>query len=155
MKRLLGSWVFIITMVLIDLYVFQSLKLVTSTLSPKWRFGIHAAYWSFTAAAVILFLVIPYVQFESIPKFIRIYVIAILFGFFIAKFIAMIFFLLDDVRRILQWSGLKTYQLVKGENIETDSISRSLFFIVVGNWSGWGTLWHSIIWLWKQIQVSD
>jgi uncharacterized protein len=138
MKRLLGSWVFIITMVLIDLYVFQSLKLVTSTLSPKWRFGIHTAYWSFTAAAVILFLVIPYVQFESIPKFIRIYVIAILFGFFIAKFIAMIFFLVDDVRRILQWGGLKTYQLVKGENGATDSISRSLFLSWLGIGVGGG-----------------
>ena len=138
MKRLLGSWLFIITMVLIDLYVFQSLKLVTSALSPKWRLGIHAAYWSFTAAAVILFLVIPYVQFENIPKFIRIYVIAILFGFFIAKFIAMIFFLVDDVRRILQWGGLKTYQLVKGENGSTDFISRSLFLSWLGIGVGGG-----------------
>lgn len=91
MKRLLGSWIFIITMILIDLYVFQSLKLVTASLSPKLRLVIHAAYWSFTVAAIVLFLVIPYIQFESLPAFVRVYVIAILFGFFIAKFIAMIF----------------------------------------------------------------
>lgn len=138
MKRLLGSWIFIITMVLIDLYVFQSLKLVTASLSPKLRLVIHAAYWSFTVAAIILFLVIPYIQFESLPSFVRVYVIAILFGFFIAKFIAMIFFLVDDARRLLQWGGVKTYQLVKGESTPTDAISRSLFLSWLGIGVGGG-----------------
>jgi predicted MPP superfamily phosphohydrolase len=138
MKRLLGSWIFIITMVLIDLYVFQSLKLVTASLSSKLRLGIHIAYWSFTAAAIILFLIIPYIQFEALPKFIRVYVIAILFGFFIAKFIAMIFFLVDDARRLLQWGGIKTYQLVKGETTSTDAISRSLFLSWLGIGVGGG-----------------
>jgi len=138
MKRLLGSWIFIITMVLIDLYVFQSLKLVTASLSPKLRLVIHAAYWSFTVAAIILFLIIPYIQFESLPAFVRVYVIAILFGFFIAKFIAMIFFLVDDARRLLQWGGVKTYQLVKGESTPTDAISRSLFLSWLGIGVGGG-----------------
>ena len=144
MKRLLGSWIFIITMVLIDLYVFQSLKLVTSSLSSKLRLGIHIAYWSFTAAAIILFLIIPYIQFEALPKFIRVYVIAILFGFFIAKFIAMIFFLVDDARRLLQWGGVKTYQLVKGETSQTDSISRSLFLSWLGIGVG-GSLFGALL----------
>ncbi|MFZ9743510.1 MAG: metallophosphoesterase [Chitinophagaceae bacterium] len=138
MKRLLGSWIFIIIMVLIDLYVFQSLKLVTSSLSTKLRMSIHLAYWSFTAAAVILFLVIPYIQFETLPKFIRVYVIAILFGFFIAKFIAMIFFLVDDLRRVLQWGGIKTYQMVKGGESSVDTISRSLFLSWLGIGVGGG-----------------
>jgi len=138
MKRLLGSWIFIITMILIDLYVFQSLKLVTASLSPKLRLVIHAAYWSFTVAAIILFLVIPYIQFESLPAFVRVYVIAILFGFFIAKFIAMIFFLVDDARRLLQWGGVKTYQLVKGDATPTDAISRSLFLSWLGIGVGGG-----------------
>jgi len=138
MKRLLGSWIFIIIMVLIDFYVFQSLKLVTSSLSSKLRLGIHIAYWSFTVAAIILFLVLPYVNFESIPKFIRVYVFSILFGFFIAKIIATLFFLVDDLRRILQWGGIKTYKLVKGENTSTDSISRSLFLSWLGIGVGGG-----------------
>ncbi len=138
MKRLLGSWIFIVIMVLIDFYVFQSLKLVTSSLSTKLRLGIHIAYWSFTVAAIILFLVIPYVNFESIPKFIRVYVFSILFGFFIAKVIATLFFLVDDFRRIVQWGGIKTYKLVKGENTDTDSISRSLFLSWLGIGVGGG-----------------
>jgi predicted MPP superfamily phosphohydrolase len=125
-------------MILIDLYVFQSLKLVTASLSPKLRLVIHAAYWSFTVAAIILFLVIPYIQFESLPAFVRVYVIAILFGFFIAKFIAMIFFLVDDARRLLQWGGVKTYQLVKGDTTPTGAISRSLFLSWLGIGVGGG-----------------
>lgn len=132
MNRLLGSWIFITIMVLIDFYVFQSLKLITTTSSSKWRFAIHASYWSFTVVALIFFLLIPYIHFENIPKFIRIYVIAVLFGFFIAKFIAMIFFLMDDMRRVLQWGGLKSIQLIKGEHGEMDTINRSVFLSWLG-----------------------
>ena len=138
MKRLLGSWVFILVMVLIDFYVFQSLKIVTSSLAPKWRIGIHLTYWSFTVFAIVLFLMIPYVNFESIPKFIRVYAFPILFGFFIAKIIATFFFLIDDLRRIIQWSGVKTYRLVKGENQDIDAISRSLFLSWLGIGVGGG-----------------
>ena len=107
-------------------------------MSPRWRFGIHTAYWSFTAAAIILFLVVPYIQFETLPKFVRVYVIAILFGFFIAKFIAMLFFMVDDARRLLQWGGIKTYHLVKGNSGTSDTISRSLFLSWLGIGVGGG-----------------
>ena len=107
-------------------------------MSPRWRFGIHTAYWSFTAAAIILFLLIPYIQFETLPKFVRVYVIAILFGFFIAKFIAMLFFMVDDARRLLQWGGIKTYHLVKGNSGTSDTISRSLFLSWLGIGVGGG-----------------
>ncbi len=107
-------------------------------MSPRWRFGIHTAYWSFTAAAIILFLLIPYIQFETLPKFVRVYVIAILFGFFIAKFIAMLFFMVDDARKLLQWGGIKTYHLVKGNSGTSDTISRSLFLSWLGIGVGGG-----------------
>ncbi|MEN9371101.1 MAG: hypothetical protein RLZZ64_176, partial [Bacteroidota bacterium] len=107
MKRLFGSWFFILVMLAVDFYVFQSLRLVTAGLPQKTRFLVHAIYWSFTAVAVLLFLIIPMVGFESIPKFIRTYVFAIVVGLFIAKIVASIFFLIDDIRRILQWGGTK------------------------------------------------
>ena len=72
-------------MLAVDFYVFQSLRLVTNGLPPKSRLLIHGIYWSFSVVAVLLFIFIPLVGFESIPKFIRTYVFAIVVGLFIAK----------------------------------------------------------------------
>jgi hypothetical protein len=133
MKRLFGSWFFILVMLAVDFYVFQSLKLVTAGLPQKSRLLIHAIYWSFTVVAVLLFLLIPMVGFESIPKFIRTYVFAIVVGLFIAKLVASLFFLIDDLRRILQWGGTKTVQLVNGRSAESgEGISRSVFLSWLG-----------------------
>lgn len=133
MKRLFGSWFFILMMLAVDFYVFQSLRLVTVGLPQRSRLLIHAIYWSFTVVAVLLFLLIPMVGFESIPKFIRTYVFAIVVGFFIAKLVASLFFLIDDLRRILQWGGTKTIQLVNGKGVESgESISRSVFLSWLG-----------------------
>jgi predicted MPP superfamily phosphohydrolase len=133
MKRLFGSWFFILMMLAVDFYVFQSLRLVTAGLPQKSRLLIHAIYWSFTVVAVLLFLLIPVVGFESIPKFIRTYVFAIVVGLFIAKLVASLFFLIDDLRRILQWGGTKTIQLVNGKGEESgEGISRSVFLSWLG-----------------------
>ncbi len=133
MKRLFGSWFFILVMLAVDFYVFQSLRLVTAGLPQKTRFLVHAIYWSFTAVAVLLFLIIPMVGFESIPKFIRTYVFAIVVGLFIAKIVASIFFLIDDIRRILQWGGTKAVSLVNGNSSSAgEGISRSIFLSWLG-----------------------
>lgn len=144
MKRLFGSWIFILLMLAVDFYVFQSLRLVTNGLPPKSRLLIHGIYWSFSVVAVLLFVLIPWVGFESIPKFIRTYVFAIVVGFFIAKIVASLFFLADDLRRVLQWGGTKAIDLAKGKGVQSgDAIPRSIFlsWLGVGVGSGlFGTL---------------
>jgi predicted MPP superfamily phosphohydrolase len=133
MKRLFGSWFFILVMLAIDFYVFQAVRLVTAGLPQKTRLLIHGFYWSFTIVAVVLFILIPIVGFESIPKFIRTYVFAIVLGFFIAKIVASIFFLLDDLRRVLQWGGTKAVGLVNGNGQTSgEGISRSIFLSWLG-----------------------
>lgn len=133
MKRLFGSWFFILVMLAIDFYVFQAVRLVTAGLPQKTRLLVHGFYWSFTIVAVVLFILIPIVGFESIPKFIRTYVFAIVVGLFIAKIVASIFFLLDDLRRVLQWGGTKAVKIVNG-NAQTpdEGISRSIFLSWLG-----------------------
>jgi predicted MPP superfamily phosphohydrolase len=133
MKRLFGSWFFILVMLAIDFYVFQAVRLVTAGLPQKTRLLVHALYWSFTVVAVVLFILIPIIGFESIPKFIRTYVFAIVVGLFIAKIVASLFFLLDDLRRVLQWGGKKAVGLVNGNtNTSGESISRSIFLSWLG-----------------------
>jgi len=133
MSRLFGSWIFILFLVLIDLYVFQSLKLVTQQLPGKWKWLVYGIYWSFTLAAVIIFLAGPLLQMESWPKTVRIYFFSTLIGLFIAKFISSAFFLMDDLRRVIQWAGGKLfYRYIQDENFKAGTIDRSVFLSWMG-----------------------
>lgn len=145
MKRLFGSWIFIVVMILVDLYVFQALKLVTDSLSLRYRGLIYVVYWAFTVAAVLLFVLIPYIGFQQLPLFIRTYAFPVILGFFIAKMIASLFFLLDDIRRILQWGGGKIFQLTGSVNqVNGDTISRSIFLSWLGIGIG-GSLFGTLL----------
>jgi predicted MPP superfamily phosphohydrolase len=132
-------------MVSIDLYVFQTLKMVTESLPSRYRLIIHAIYWSFTVMAILLFLLIPYIGFENLPGMIRTHVFAIVIGFFIAKLIASLFFLVDDLRRILQWGGVKALKLAGSGTVTDDQpISRSIFLSWLGIGIG-GSLFGSLL----------
>jgi predicted MPP superfamily phosphohydrolase len=138
MKRLLGSWFFILIMLAVDFYVFQSLRVVTSSLSPKTRLTIHLFYWSFTAVALLLFITISFVGFEKLPQLVRSFVFPIVIGFFIAKIVATLFFLLDDLRRIFQWGGGKAIAAINGSASNAEGISRSVFLSWLGIGVGGG-----------------
>lgn len=139
MKRFLGSWVFVAIMLMVDFYVFQSLKLVTLNLSSRSKWIIYGIYWSFTVVSMLLFILVPFYKFENIPTFIKTYVFAILIGFFIAKLVASLFFLFDDVRRILQWvvmAVLTRFTELKPQVGE--GITRSVFLSWIGLGVGGG-----------------
>jgi predicted MPP superfamily phosphohydrolase len=135
MKRLLGSWIFIAIMLLIDFYVFQALRLVTANLAPKIKWIIYGAYWSFTLVAIVFFIASPYIKSESLPVIIKSYLLPLVIGFFIAKLVAALFFLLDDIRRILQWGGTAAVSAFSSGNTGSNNdITRSVFL----SWLGLG-----------------
>ena len=135
MKRLLGSWIFIAIMLLIDFYVFQALRLVTANLAPKIKWIIYGAYWSFTLVAIVFFIASPYIKSESLPVIIKSYLLPVVIGFVIAKLVAALFFLLDDIRRILQWGGTAAVSAFSsGNNGSNNDITRSVFL----SWLGLG-----------------
>ncbi len=139
MRRFAGSWIFIIVMLLIDLYVFQAVKLVMQQASPKLKFIVFGLYWFFSAAAVITLLIMPYINIESWPKTFRTYFFSILIGVFLSKAVTVIFLIVDDLRRVLQWAGGKLfYQYVQGEPFKAAGISRSVFMSWLGIGIGGG-----------------
>jgi len=146
MSRLFGSWIFIIILVLLDFYVFQSLKLVTQQLPGKWKWLIYGLYWSFTLVAIIIFLAGPMLQIENWQKNIRIYFFSVLIGLFIAKFISAAFFLMDDLRRVIQWAGGNLfYRYIQDENFKAGAINRSVFLSWMGFAVG-GGIFGSLLW---------
>lgn len=135
MRRFSGTWIFIIIMLLIDLYVFQAVKLVMQHTSPRVKFTVFGLYWFVSAAAVITMLILPYINIDNWPKTFRTYFMAMLIGLFLSKAVTAIFLIVDDLRRILQWAGGKLfYQYIHGEPFKAAGISRSVFM----SWLGLG-----------------
>lgn len=135
MRKLLGSGIFILIMLLIDWYVFQAVKLVSQQASTRIKIIIYGIYWGITLAAVVFFVFGSAFNIDNWPKAVRTYLFATLIGLFIGKFIAATVFLVDDLRRVLHWTGGKLYyQFVQNENFTSSTITRSTFM----SWLGLG-----------------
>jgi len=131
--------VIIAIMLLLDLYVFQAVKLVSHDLPQKIKLIIYGLYWSVSVVAVLLLALMPYISYDSWPRAVRTYLFATIVGLFFAKIIAVVFFMLDDVRRGIQWASSKLFfQNTEGESIGSERISRSVFLSWVGLASGGG-----------------
>lgn len=127
-------WVFVGIMVLLDIYFFQALKVITQGAAPRTRSIIHISYWVLSAGALVLLLLLPYLHFEKQARLTRSTVFALIAGLFFAKLLASAVFLIDDLRRGVQWiagrfgsSGKTAETVATGE-----AISRSVFL----SWTG-------------------
>lgn len=128
MQRVSGSWIFIIIMLLTDLYVFQAVKVIMQPVNPKWRLVVYGGYWTFSAIAVATIALIPFFNIDHWNKAFRTYFFAILIGLFLSKAVTVVFLIIDDLRRVLQWgSGKLFYQYVHEEPFKAAGISRSAF----------------------------
>ena len=145
MRSPLGGFIVVAVMLLLNTYVFQAIKTVTQSASPRTRTIIYIAYWAISALAIIGFLVFVSTGPNLLPKRVRTYLFATVIGLFLAQFTAAIFFLIDDVRRAIQWAaGKLLYKDTEGEHLSGDGISRSVFLSWVGLGFG-GTVFGSLV----------
>ena len=133
-------------MVLFDFYVFQIIKSVSYSASSKTRSIIYISYWTISAAALIILFVLPLFHFNNYSRSVRSTVFAIAIGLFLAKLVASVFFLVDDMRRGMQWlAGKFFFRNTEGEQMQgEDKISRSVFLNWLGLAAG-GTLFTSLV----------
>lgn len=133
-------WILIVLMVLLDIYVFQAVKIIAQPAGARTKTIIYAGYWILSVAAIVVLLVLPYLHFAHQEKIMRTTIFAIILGLFIAKLIAALFFLIDDIRRGIQWAGGKLFSRnAEGENLpEGERISRSVFLSWAGMIAGGG-----------------
>src|SRR5262249_48122049 len=115
-------------------------KHLSQSASPKTRVIIYSVYWSVSIAAVILLVVLPYLQFHHQARIIRTTIFAIIAGLFFAKLVASIFFLIDDVRRGIQWIVEKIFVHKKPAEViqEGEGLTRSAFLSWTGTLVGTG-----------------
>ena len=137
MRTPLGVIIFIAFMLLLDTYFFQAIKSVALSASPKTRTVIYGIYWALTIIAVAGFLLFIYSGQEFLGKKIRTFLFATIIGLFLAKITGVVFFLVDDIRRGIQWiAGKLFFSNTAGENMSGDGISRSAFLSWLGITAG-------------------
>lgn len=147
MRTPIGVIIFIALNLLLDTYVFQVIKSLSQGASPKTKTIIYSIYWGITALVIISFLLFVYTQQDFLGKKVRTYLFATVIGFFLAKVTAGVFFLLDDIRRFIQWSALKLFSGNNAGDIGyygDEGISRSAFLNWLGLAAG-GTLFGSLV----------
>jgi len=128
-------WIVLGIMVLLDFYVFQSVKVVAQNASPKVKTIVYYVYWGISISALIVLALMPLTNFEAWPRVLRNYILATILGLLFAKLIATVFFLVDDIRRLIQWgSGKLFFRNTEGEGMSGEGISRSVFL----SWLGLG-----------------
>jgi uncharacterized protein len=138
-------WIIAFIMAAIDLYVFQVVRMLSSSSSQRTRTIIFTAYWTLSIAIIIFFILLPLLNTDRWPKNLRNYIFVTIIGFFFAKVLASVFFLVDDLRRLIQWAVAKIFfRNTEGESEVSEGISRSAFLSWLGIGVG-GTLITSLI----------
>jgi len=132
-------------MAAIDFYVFQVVRMLCQGSSQKTRNIIFTGYWALSILLIIMFICLPMFNTERWPKNLRNYLFATIVGFFFAKLIASVFFLVDVIRRLIQWGVAKIFfRNTEGESEVSEGISRSVFLSWLGIGIG-GSLISSLI----------
>ncbi len=140
MRRPLGVSIFITIMLLLDTYVFQAVKLISRSASPTATTIIYACYWGLTLFALTGFLLFVYTGPEFLGKKLRTYLFAIVIGLFLAKLLAVIFLLVDDIRRVIQWVAMQLHFY----HLAADGFGRSYLVSWLGVSAG-GLLFLSLL----------
>ncbi|MBI1779959.1 MAG: metallophosphoesterase [Sphingobacteriales bacterium] len=135
MRRFFGSWIFLVFMLLLDIYVFQAVRVVTQNTAPKTKFIIHTLYWVVSLGALVILAVWPYIASGNWFRNWKVYLFAIILGIFLAKLIAVLFFLVDDVRRVLVWIYTKVIPQ-KNDNVDVAELTKGIPRSVFLSWMG-------------------
>lgn len=131
-------------MLALDFYVFQAIKVVSSAASPRTKMVITVVFWTISVITLLFLFLMPYINYDKWPRSVRTYLFATILGLFFAKIIAVVFFLLDDIRRVIQWASAKIFfRNTEAETFSGDGITRSVFLSWLGLGAGtalFGTL---------------
>jgi len=145
MRSPTGVIIFLFTLLVLDFYFFQAVKTVSQNLSPKARALIYGVYWTLTVLSITGFLLFVYTEQNFLGKTVRTYLFATIIGLFLAKLVALIFFLTDDLRRGIQWlAGKLFFNNTDVDGMSSDGISRSVFLSWLGIAAG-STLFGSLL----------
>ena len=92
-----------VVLFLIDLYVFQAVKLVSSDLNNTVKNIIYFIYWGMTTLSLSALIVNSFYDFHLWNRRIATYSFAIIVLTYVSKIFVVIFLLIDDLIRLFRW----------------------------------------------------
>src|SRR5688572_11430239 len=120
-------WFIVGILLLLDIYVYQALKVVAGE-SPRWRAIIFGAYWTVSIVTLVTLILLPLTDFSNWPKSARLYTFAVIIALFFSKLLASIFLIVDDLRRGATWLVTKLFSnSVIPVSQHEQGITRSVF----------------------------
>lgn len=127
-------WIIVGIMLILEIYVFQAVKMVLPASQPRLRLSIFVIYWMVSILMLGTLLAFPYLNYEAWPKQLRTYVFAIIVGAFFSMLITSLFLAVDDIRRGATWIIVRLFRNTEGANGKAEGITRSAFL----SWLGLG-----------------
>jgi uncharacterized protein len=133
-----GNFTFIIISVLIfillDLYVFQGVKILTHGFSPTTRKIIHGLYWSVTVFSLTGYMMFHLGNPDKWSTLWRTFIFSFILVNYFSKIFVAIFLLIDDLKRLIEWIVEKVSSLFGRAPVKSEgtAISRSEFLVKTG-----------------------
>jgi uncharacterized protein len=145
MRTPIAAFIIIAISALMDTYIFQAIKAVSLSASPKTKTIIYTIYWILSALVIVTFLIFMFTDHNFLGKRFRTYLFATAIGLFLSKIIVVAFLFVDDIRRAIQWIvGRTSKPYYAPEAVAADGITRSTFLSWLGLAAG-GTLFGSFL----------
>lgn len=137
-SKIIGFSFFFLLFVIIDIYCWQGVKLLIKNFSPGIRKFVAWIYWGYSVGMVLFFTAVRLTQVPVSSITMR-FIGALAFAVIMVKLIWVLFLLIDDIQRFVQWlfSDIKLSWTKKSDGFEPSAnggISRSKFL----NWLGLG-----------------
>lgn len=143
MRTPLGILILFLIMLVLDIYVFQGVRAVSRYYNPRTRAVITLIFWGISFLILAFLLAFLYTGPDFGGRRFRSYFFAIAMGLFLAKLMAALFFLTDDVFRGFRWTYQKVAPSAAGDN-SGEALSRSAFLSWLGLAAG-STLFGSML----------
>ncbi len=102
---------------LIDIYSFQAVRLLSSSFSIFWKRFSYFLFWGFSASTILVILISAMSKWQDWPTGVRTYLFATIFILFFTKLIISVFLLTDDSLRGVRWVAQTITPSKTGEGI--------------------------------------
>ncbi len=123
-----------VVLFLIDLYVFQGVKLLIQGRAISTQRIVFWIYWAISALCIFTIFFAQWSDWHTWPKALRVYSFAMIFIIYLTKIFITIFMLLDDVIRVFRyvfgWIAIKVSS--SPEVSESFRVSRLNFLVKTG-----------------------
>jgi len=126
MNRIVFVFALLLLVFVVDLYVFQAVKLATSDMSSVARKSVYWLFWSVTALSAAGVIVVNFVDPAAV-KGVRNIIILGIFINVLSKLFTVVFLLIGDLVRGVQWLGSLIFFTPTPVNPGGNAIPRSEF----------------------------